>query len=163
MHNWISALYEDKQGQILVGTGKCGIHIYNAENETFTRKIYDADNPGQIHAPYSEDKVFGYDPYVQIIHQDQNGGYWISTTGKGINYFNARTNTLKNYNFNLVNPQVLWSIYEDRHGNLWLGGIMGGGLFRTDLYARKYHLNTNFTNVEAAYESPLNPGTLWIK
>ena len=58
---------------------------------------------------------------------------------------------------------MLWSIFEDRQGSIWLGGIMGSGLFRTDLFARKYHLNTNFTNVEAAYESPLNPGILWVK
>ena len=40
---------------------------------------------------------------------------------------------------------------------------MGSGLFRADLFARKYHLNTNFTNVEGVYESPLNPGILWVK
>jgi signal transduction histidine kinase/ligand-binding sensor domain-containing protein/AraC-like DNA-binding protein len=162
LDNWISALYEDKQGQIFIGTSKCGIHIYNAENESFTRKSYDTDNPSQIHAPYSEDNVFGHDPYVQIIHQDQIGGYWIATTGKGINHLNVRSNTVKNYNFDLVNPQILWSIYEDRKGNLWLGGIMGSGLFRTDLYARKYHLNTNLSHTTRTYESSINPGVLWI-
>ncbi len=160
--NWISALYEDKQGQILIGTNKCGIHTYNVENETLTRNSFNADNPGQIHAPYSEDKVFGREPYVQIIHQDQNSEYWISTTGKGINHFNARTNTLKNYNFNLVNPQILWSVYEDKQGTLWIGGIMGSGLFRIDLFARNYYLNTNFSNATHIYESSLNPGVLWV-
>lgn len=163
LDNWISSLYEDRQGQILIGTNKCGLHVYNPENQTLTRIGFDANNSGQIHAPYTEDKVFGQDPYVGIIHQDQNGGYWIGTTGKGVNYFNTKTNTFKNYNFDLVNPQLLRSIYEDRQGNIWIGCIMGGGLFRADLFARKYHLNTNFTNVEAAYESPLNPGILWVK
>jgi signal transduction histidine kinase/ligand-binding sensor domain-containing protein/AraC-like DNA-binding protein len=160
--NRITALYEDQQGRILIGTYKSGFHIYNPEDETLTGKSFDADNPGQIHAPYSEDKVFGHDPFVGIIHQDHKGGYWIGTTGKGINYFNTKTNTFKNYNFDLVNPQLLWSIYEDSQSNVWIGGIMGSGLFKTDLFARKYHLNTNFTNVESAYESPLNPGILWI-
>ena len=40
---------------------------------------------------------------------------------------------------------------------------MGSGLFKADLFARMYHLNTNFSNVEAAFESPFNPGILWIK
>ncbi len=163
LDNWISALYEDKEGQILIGTSKCGFHVYDSKNESLNRISYDANNPDKIHAQYSEEKVFGNEPYVRIIHQDQNRGYWIGTTGKGVNHFNTKTKTSYNYNFNLVNPQLLWSIYEDRQGNIWLGGIMGGGLFRTDLFARKYHFNTNFTNVEGAYESPLNPGILWIK
>ena len=163
LDNRITALYEDQQGQILIGTYKCGFHIYNPENETLTRYSYDANNPGQLHAPYTEDNVYGGSPFVWLIHQDQNGGYWIGTTGKGINYFDAGTKTFMNYSFNLVNPQLLWSFYEDRQSNIWIGGIMGSGLFRTDLFARKNHLNTNFTNVEGAFESSLNPGILWIK
>ncbi len=161
--NRISALYEDQKGQILIGTYKCGFHIYDAKSETINRISNDAEYPGLLHAPYTEDKVFGKDPYVRLIHQDQNGGYWIGTTGKGINYFNARTNTFKYYSFNLTNPQILWSIYEDRQGNVWIGGLMGGGLFSSDIYSRKYKLHADFTNVEAAYESPFNPGILWVK
>lgn len=163
LDNRISALYEDQAGQILIGTYKCGFHIYNAKNESLTRVNYDDNKPNQLHAPYTEDHVFGHDPFVQIIHQDQKENYWIGTTGKGINYFNLTTNTFKSYDFNLVNPEVLQSIYEDKQGNIWIGGVSGSGLFRTDQFARKYKLNTNFTNVEAAYESPLSPGTLWIK
>lgn len=161
--NRISALYEDNQGNILIGTLKSGFHIYDSENNTLSRNNFDANHPGQLHAPYSENKVFGIPPYVRIIHQDQNGGHWINTVGKGINYFSASTNAFKHYDFNLANPQVLTSFYEDRQGNIWIGGVMGSGLFKTDLFARKYHLNTSFTNVEAAYESDLNPGILWIE
>ena len=161
--NRISALYEDEQGQILIGTYKSGFHIYNPEIELLKRIRFDATNPNQIHAPFSEENVFGDDPRVNLIHQDQKGNHWIGTTGKGLNYFNARSNDFTHFHFNLVNPQVLWSIYEDRQGNLWVGGGMGSGLFRTDLYARQYHLNTHFINVEAAYETSFNPGVIWVK
>lgn len=161
--NRISALYEDRQGQILIGTYKSGFHIYDSKNKSLKRIPIDTDNPNQISAPFAENKVFGNDPYVRLIHQDQNGGYWIGTTGKGVNYFNAGTEIFKNYNFNLVNPQLLWSIYEDRQGNIWLGGILGAGLFKTDPLARKYNLNNNFINVEAANESSFSPGILWIE
>lgn len=160
--NRISALYEDKQGQILIGTYMSGFHIYNPENESLNRINFDTTNPSKIHAPYTEEFVNGNDPYVKLIHQDQNGNYWINTTGKGINYFNIKTKKFKNYDFNLVNPQLLWSIYEDRQGSLWIGGVQGSGLFKTDLFARKYTLNTKFTNVQGAYETPLNPEILWI-
>ena len=35
--------------------------------------------------------------------------------------------------------------------------------YKTDLFARQYNLNTNFANVEASYQSVLDPGILWIK
>jgi len=159
----ISALYENQKGQILIGTYKSGFHIYDPKTDLLNRISFDANNPTHIHAPYTEEKVFGNDPKVNLIHQDQKGDYWIGTTGMGINYFNTNNKTINNYTFNLVNPQNLWSLLEDNQGNIWIGSIMGGGLYRTDLFARKYHLNTNFSNVEAAYESPLNPGIIWVK
>ncbi len=160
--NLITALYEDQQGQILIGTYKSGFHIYDSKDESLKRINFDANHPRKIHAPYTEDKVFGQGPYVSIIHQDQNGGYWIGTRRKGINFFNSRTKTFKYYDFNLDYPQTLSSFYEDRQGNIWIGGALGSGLFRTDLFSRKHTLNTNFNNVQGAYESPLNPGILWI-
>ncbi len=163
LDNRISALYEDQQGQILIGTYKCGFHTYNTVNESFNRISFNTNNLNKLHAPYTEEYVNGNDPFVRIIQQDQKGGYWISTTGEGINYFNPETRTKSNYNFDLINPQLTWSFYEDKQGNIWIGGINGGGLFKTGLFERKYNLNTNFSNVEAAYESPLNPGVVWVK
>lgn len=158
----IRSLYEDQYGQILIGTYQSGFHIYDPTTESLNRINFDYNNPNRLHAPYAESSVFGQDPYVQLIHQDQNGDYWIGTSGKGINYFNTTTNTFKNYSFNLVNPQVLWSIYEDRQGNIWIGGIMGAGLFKADLFERKYLLNKNFKSIGSSYESAFNPGILWV-
>jgi signal transduction histidine kinase/ligand-binding sensor domain-containing protein/CheY-like chemotaxis protein/AraC-like DNA-binding protein len=158
----ISALYEDKLGQLLVGTFRSGFHIFDPKTELLKRISFDTKNPNQIHAPYSKDKVYGGDPRVHIIYQDQNGGYWIGTTGKGVNYFNSGTKTFKHYDFNLVNPEILSSLLEDKQGNIWIGGLMGAGLFKTDLFKLKYHVYTNFPNVGRAYESTLNPGILWI-
>jgi ligand-binding sensor domain-containing protein/serine phosphatase RsbU (regulator of sigma subunit) len=163
LDNRISALHEDNKGQILIGTYKSGFHIYNSRTESMERISHDVNDARSLYAPYAEDNVFGRNPYVRLIHQDQNGNYWISTTGKGINHFNSGTANNVNFNFGLVNPQILWSLFEDRQGNLWIGGIGGSGLYRTDLYGRRYTLYSNFSNVEAAYESPLSPGTIWIK
>jgi ligand-binding sensor domain-containing protein len=162
LDNRISALFEDQSGQILIGTFNSGFHIYDPENELLTRTSFDAINPSQLYAPYSEDKVFGNDPSVGIIHQDKIGSYWIGTTGEGINYFNPETKTMKNYHFDLVNPQILTSFYEDQQGNIWIGGSSGSGLFRADLFSIKYHVNTSIPNTEIVYESPLSPGILWV-
>jgi len=161
-NNRISALYEDKQGKIFIGTQKSGLHTYDSKSGTINRINYDNKNPNQLHAPYSEEQVQGYQPFVNIIHQDQNGDYWIGTTGKGLNHFNSKNKTFNNYNFNLVNPQMLHSIFEDRQGNLWVGGDMGSGLFRTNLFTPKYQLNTNLPNATRTHESSLYPGILWV-
>jgi len=158
----VSALYEDQQGQILIGTFQSGFHIYDPKTESLKRMNFDSNNPNRLHAPYTESSVFGQDPSVRLIHQDQNGDYWIGTSGKGINYFNTKTNIFKEHSFNLVNPQVLMSIYEDRQGNIWIGGIMGAGLFKADLFERKYHVNKNFHSIGSSYESDFNPGILWV-
>jgi signal transduction histidine kinase/DNA-binding response OmpR family regulator/ligand-binding sensor domain-containing protein len=157
----ISALYEDQKGRLLVGTYQSGLHIYDPKNEAFFRLKYDADKPNQLHAPYLEDIVWGSDPFVQIIHQDQNGGYWVGTAGKGINYFDPVTNKLSYYPSDAVNPTILWSFLEDRQGNLWLGS-RGIGLYRKDPFARKFTLSSEYRNTQTAYESPLNPGTIWV-
>ena len=160
--NRISALYEDTLGQIFIGTYKSGFHIYDSKTGSIKRIIYNPKNPNQMHAPFTKENVVGKDPFVQIIHQDQNGNYWIGTTGKGINFFNTRKKTFKNYDLNLVNPQVLRSIYEDRQGNIWIGAVMGAGLFKTDPFERKYHLNKNFNSIGSSYESAFNPGIIWV-
>ncbi len=162
LDNRISALHEDRQGQILIGTYKSGFHIYDPQIESLKRISFNANAPNEIHAPYEKNKVLGDDPFVRIIHQDQHGGYWIGTTGKGINYFNSKTKTFKNYNFNLVNPQLLSAIYEDGQGNLWIGGIRGSGLYKADPMSRKYNLNTNFNNVSKTFESPYTPEIIWV-
>ncbi len=160
--NRIIALYEDKQGKIFIGTHMSGFHFYDPKSGTLNRINYDDKNPNQIHATYSEELVLGIDPAVNLIHQDHNGDYWIGTTGKGLNHFNIKAKTFNNYNFNFVNPQFLESIYEDRQGSLWVGGSWGSGLFRTNLFAPKYHLNTNLAHAELTYESSIHPGVLWV-
>ncbi len=160
--NLILALYEDQQGQLLIGTQKSGFHIYDPKSGALNRINYDDKNPNQIHAPYSEEFVQGYEPFVNLIHQDQNGDYWIGTAGKGLNHFSTRAKTFNNYTLNMVNPQMLYSIYEDRQGNLWVGGGMGSGLFKTNLFAPKYQLNTTLTQAGFTYESSKHPGILWV-
>jgi signal transduction histidine kinase/ligand-binding sensor domain-containing protein/DNA-binding NarL/FixJ family response regulator len=160
--NRISALYEDQQGEIFIGTFKSGFLKYNPKNESLYRISINSNNPEQVHASYSKETVFGDDPHVNLIHQDQKGNYWIGTTGKGVNYFNTNAGSVTNYNFDLVNPQILGSIFEDKQGNIWIGSVMGGGLYKTDLFARKYHVNTSIPNVEAVYESALATGILWV-
>ncbi len=68
LDNRISVLFEDQQGQVLIGTYKSGFHIYDPKNESLNRIGFDANHPNQLHAPYTDDKVFGpmFREYIKI-------------------------------------------------------------------------------------------------
>ena len=168
--NRISSLYEDHQGQLFVGTFKCGLHLYNAKKDVFNRIEYDPSHPKQLHPPFWDEIITPYgqyvEPMVRIIHEDENGGYWIGTTGKGINYFNLDKKTYKFYSNDSgisggLNNNYIWSHFEDRQGTLWLG-TLGGGLYKKNLFNRQYILSDRLKNTERAYESPLNLGIVWL-
>ena len=166
LDNRISALHEDLQGRILVGTSKVGLHIYNSKTEDFDRMEFNPDNPNQLHAPYIEGKVWTIDPFVEHIHQDQKGGYWIVTSGKGVNYFDSATQKLTFYTFTEEQDKVFAlnsvnSFLEDNQGNLWFGSSTNG-LFKKDLFAQKFTLHREFGSVMPPHESPINQGILWV-
>jgi len=169
LDNRISALYQDQQGQILIGTYKCGLHSYNKENKSIRRIKLDSKNLNKLHAPYIDHQITTFDlnredPFVEIIHQDENGGYWIGTAGAGINYFDPVTNKQSFYGteasysgeFNLS----FRTFGVDSHGGIWVAS-MGGFLYRKDIYARKFTFHPKTLKSEKVYESMLNPGIIW--
>lgn len=163
LDNRVSALMEDQEGTIWVGTYQCGLHRFNPDTEDFVRMMSDPDKPDALHAPCKETDGFGDGPFVQILHQDQRGDYWVGTLGVGINHFNAREGKLR-----FINPadgpfNFLWALYEDRQGHLWLTHLASGeGLFKLDVFAKEVHFYPGFTAVEVSCESQLEPGILWI-
>jgi signal transduction histidine kinase/DNA-binding response OmpR family regulator/streptogramin lyase len=119
-----------------------------------------------LHAPYTENKLYGIDPFVQFIHQDQKGNYWIATYGKGINYFESGSQKLTFHPYNseqkkTFDPNTIISFFEDRQGNLWFGSSTKG-LFKKDLFAQKFILYNEFGSTSPPYESPINLGTIWV-
>ncbi len=166
LSNKIRALHEDIQGRVLVGTSKNGLHIYNSKSKDFDRMEFDPTNPNQLHAPYTEGKIGNNKQYVQFIHQDQKGGYWIGTSEKGINYFDPKNQKITFYPFNseqqiTFSPNTISSFLEDIQGNLWFGSSTKG-LFKKDLFAQKFTLHHEFGSTSPPYESPNNPGTIWV-
>ncbi len=166
LDNRISALHEDLQGRILVGTYKAGLHSYNSKSEDFDRMEFNPDNPNQLHAPYTKDRLRGINPSIQFIHQDQKGGYWVSTSGKGINYFDPVNQKLTFLPYNSEQqktfaPNTISSFLEDNQGKLWFGSSTKG-LFGKDLFAQKFTLHREFGSVSPPYESPKNQGVIWV-
>ncbi len=128
----VSSILEDNEGNLWIGTGGGGLNLYNSIDDSFIKFKHNPDNPNSL----SNDEVFS-------IYQDKAGNLWIGTYG-GLNKLNAEyiSNINKNkspppftyYKNNPDDPNSLsdnrvYSILEDKAGNLWLG-TLGGGLNR---------------------------------
>ncbi|MBI9061040.1 MAG: PAS domain-containing protein [Marinilabiliaceae bacterium] len=132
-NNHITALYEDLIGNILVGTEK-GINFYNPQVDGFIR-FQDEANPTKALS----------NNYIRSILQDSYGVYWIGTGEGGLNRMDWSWDdgnfelTLyrsgSNYE-NFIGHDIVYSLFEDRSHNLWIGTI--AGLDRTDLKPKKF-------------------------
>ena len=158
LDNRVTALLEDRQGRIWVGTSQCGLHYFDPEKEAFIRMMPDSANPNSLHAPQIKQKKGEHNAYVRILHQDRKGGFWIGTVGKGMNHFDGDTGNLTFYNPDNLN---YFAIHEDRQEQLWLGN-MAGGLYKMDLFGRKFILYPTLYSVQKSCESTVNPNVLWL-
>jgi len=207
--NRVSALLEDQDGRIWVGTYQSGLHQFNPDKDNFIRMMPDPgllqfkpDNnhfkwamsdpasPPKLQAPYLEGlQIWGNDPFVQILHQDQSGAYWIGTSGIGLNHFDPHTGKLSFYDplkgrdrdkgvawtlhevvqttegglWGLDRDKgVAWTLHEDRTGSIWVGFLSELGIYKMDQYARKFTLHPDTKAMQLGRESQLEPGKFWI-
>ncbi len=132
-HNHITALYEDMIGNILVGTEN-GLNFYNPQVKGFIR-FQEETTPSNALSTN----------FVRSILQDSYGVYWIGTDESGLNRLDWSWDdgifelTLfrsgPNYE-NFIGHDIVYSLFEDRSHNLWIGTI--AGLDRTDLKPKKF-------------------------
>ncbi len=163
LDNRISALLEDRQGRIWVGTYQCGLHYFDPQEEVFVRMMPDESQPNRIHAPELKGKVWQNDPFVSILYEDRNGGFWVGTLGKGIHHFDGQTGQRTFYAPGTADDpfKYYWIIQEDRYGQIWLGTI-SGGLYKQDRFRRKFQLYPQFKGIQSGCESRSKPGVLWL-
>jgi len=122
--NSVRVIYEDHAGRLWVGT-RSGLNLFDAENETFQRFIHDEQDSFSI----SNNFV-----YSAILH-DKNGNLWIGTYGGGLNRMDIATGKFHHYLNNPADKEslsdnIVFSIYEDPEGILWIG--TNSGLNRFD-------------------------------
>ncbi|MEE9571612.1 MAG: two-component regulator propeller domain-containing protein, partial [Candidatus Neomarinimicrobiota bacterium] len=125
----VSSIFVDNAGNLWIGTGSGGLNLYDAKDDKFIKYKNDPDNPNSL----SNDEVFS-------IFQDKAGNLWIGTYD-GLNKLNTEyisgINNNKSpppfisYKHNPEDPNSLsdnrvYSILEDKSGNLWIGTLDGG-------------------------------------
>jgi len=122
-HNRVMSVYEDKAGIIWFGTGD-GISRYDGKSF----KNIKNPNPSRVHKDgnWTNDVTWNND--ITTITEDKTGKLWIGTRGATFVY-DGKTFTALTHNGKTFTN--VWSIIEDRKGNIWLGDVTHG-LWRYD-------------------------------
>lgn len=114
----VLALTEDKQNNLWIGTYN-GLNRFDPVSGQFTRFFNEEQNPGQDYKK------------INVVFIDSRDTLWLGTES-GLERFDSATGKSTRFHHNplvlgsLSSDQV-YSIYEDRESNLWVG-TWGGGV-----------------------------------
>ena len=157
----IVSLFEDKSGNIWIGTRGSGLNKYNPYKGEFTRFIYRKDNPNGIN-----------DNIIWAVCEDKEGNIWIGTERGGLNQYNPETEKFKHYKHNESEPNsitsnTIFSLLCDSKGDLWVGSKSGLSRFNYDNNSFENFINNpedRFTisrgAIKVIYED--NEKKLWV-
>lgn len=118
-HNMIRSIEEDSKGNLWIGTLGNGINRFNKTNNRFER--FNAQDNG-----LSEN-------VITSIFEDNKLNLWVGTWGGGLNkvkFRNSNSNnpikkieifTYSQLDSASVSSNIVQDIFEDSHGNLWIG------------------------------------------
>lgn len=185
--NCIFSIYKDSRGDIYVGT-PFGLCRYDRNNDNFIRIpevpafVYDMkeDNLGSLWiASYSDgayrfnyktnkwknyrhlpakNKSIAFDK-LTCVYFDGKQRLWFATEGRGICKYNYKTDNFTTYNeSNGLPNNVVYSILDDKYGNIWLSSNGGISKFNPDnlkikTYTREDGLQGNQFNYRSGYKS----------
>jgi ligand-binding sensor domain-containing protein len=115
----IISLFEDKKGNIWIGTWGGGLNKYDPFKGEFTRFIFQKDKPDGIN-----------DNTIWAICEDNAGNIWLGTERGGLNKYNPETEKFTQYKHDDSNPKSILSnsinsLLCDSKGNLWIGSRNG--------------------------------------
>lgn len=113
-NNNVSKVFEDKEGNIWVGTWGGGLCRFDPIKEKFVIYKYNPANSSSI----SFNRV-------PVIFQSKNGDLWIGTAGGGLNKYLKDKDAFETYKHfndddNSLSNNRIWDIAEDKSGNLWI-------------------------------------------
>lgn len=174
--NKVSAIFEDRQGVLWIGTSLNGLHQMNRQQGTFERLVFDPTHPERLSGPAINPQTTAYE-HITFFTQDATGSYWFGTVDAGLYYFNprlpdstsnggqARVGKITHYQGS-VNPdlgftdQGAWKAFTSRDGILWIGATQGNIYHIDPLHKKIPHTSIASAPVNSFYEEP--DGTFWI-
>ncbi len=158
----INTIHQDKDGFMWFGTHD-GLNKYDG----YSFKIFNPDS--NIPESITNNLIFD-------IEEDQNGNFWIGTTGGGLIFFDKSSEKFKTYtydknNLKSINSNYIYNIYIDRENRLWIGTSEGLNMLNlensnnvVEFQRFKPHLepfipNINVSSVNTIYQD--RKGRIW--
>ena len=145
-NNFINALYETKNGELIIGTNGGGFDSYNLSTGKFSHHIGVSGNKNSLS-----------NNNVKSILEDKEGIIWIGTDD-GLNSYNPKNKKFTRYLNDNANPNTIsnnnaWCLLEALDGKLWIG-TYGGGLNSFDKKTGKFeHYNQLNNSGNLLYEN----------
>ena len=112
--NIVNAIYEDRLGNLWVGTTGGGLSLYNRENDSFTHFLEKPNDQSSIS-----------NNSVTCMYEDKLGNFWVGTYWN-LNLFDRNTKKFTRFAHDVsdkttISSDVVLSIAEDSKGRLWIG------------------------------------------
>ncbi len=153
--NYITALCEDEDGILWIGTDGGGLNRFDKKSETFLSYRHQKNNPNSLS-----------NNFISSILVDKDGILWIGTFSGGLNKFDTKKEKFIHYKHSADNPNSLnndeiGDIFEGRE-YIWIG--TRGGLNRFDknkeTFTHYKHKINEYYPVLSIFEDA--KGILWI-
>ncbi len=160
-NNYIISVKEDHLGYIWIGTQVSGLNKFNPETGDF--KLYTSD---------IYDKKSISSKGVLSTCEDRYNNLWFGTW-VGFNGFDRKTEKFRRYNSNSNFPGIfknnlIWTVYEDSEGMLWLGTDGSGAYMynsRTNTFSDFINNTANPNHIVGGRVFSIletHDGTLWF-
>jgi ligand-binding sensor domain-containing protein/signal transduction histidine kinase len=162
--NKVSAIFEDNQGVLWIGTGNNGLHKMNRQEGTFERLVYDSAHPEKLSGPPIDKETSAYE-HITFFIQDAAGSYWFGTADAGLYYFNPVTGKIVNYKGSEHSSSEFidygaFKAFASRDNILWIGGTQGN-IYHVDPLRKEIpHTLISSAPVNSFYED--QNGIFWI-
>ncbi len=116
----------DNDGSLWLGTWRGGVNHFNPDTGKNT-----------VHTTNAKGKGYLSSENVWAVLNDSRDDIWLATIGGGVNRFNRKSNQFTAYRKqNSLIFEVVWCVYEDHLGRIWIG--TGEGLARFDAKLNRF-------------------------
>jgi len=156
--NFITALFEDREHNLWIGTSKDGLSVLNQRTNVVKRY---KPGKGTFDLPYD---------YISCITQDSRGTLWVGTMN-GLCRFDSLKKGFITYKHNQskqsLSSNAVMCITEDKSGDLWIGTSFGINVYnrKTACFKRILHENGELNSPASNYIRCIlqdHRGNLWF-